>query len=278
MKKDYIVYEIIDPDESNFDLFCKCLQDWSEEMKEAGSQKARWCEFMKNKGLGIKLIREKGKEIGGMVQYIPSEYSTITGKNIWFIQCVWVHGYKQGRGDFRKKGMGQLLLKAAEEDCRQRGADGIAAWGVTIPVWMRSAWYKKHGYVTAEKSGVLEVVWKPFKQDAEPPKMRKPKKKPESGRDQGKVIITSFVNGICPAMNLGHERAKKAAAELGAPVEFRTIPTREPAVLEEWGIGDALYINGKELPLGPPPSYQKILKRLRKEVKKSRRMFTDPPK
>jgi hypothetical protein len=36
----------------------------------------------------------------------------------------------------------------------------------------------------------------------------------------------------------------------------------------EWGISDAVFINDKEIRTGPPPSYDKIKKLIKKRVKK----------
>ena len=106
---------------------------------------------MKDKGLGVKLALDDKGNIGGMIQYIPIEYSFVEGKDMYFILCIWVHGHKHGRGDFRKKGMGKALIKAAEEDVRTKGAKGIVAWGLSIPVFMRASWFKKQGYKKIDK-------------------------------------------------------------------------------------------------------------------------------
>ncbi len=50
----------ISPEHENT-YFC-CLEDWSDEMKEAGDNKKKWYERMKDKG-----------EIRGMIQYMPIE-------------------------------------------------------------------------------------------------------------------------------------------------------------------------------------------------------------
>ncbi len=258
--------EVIDLTKEHENLFFLCLEDWSDEMKEAGDHKEKWYRRMKDKGIRVKLAKDDRGEVGGMIQYTPIEHSFADGEDLYLINCIWVHGYKEGRGNFQKKGMGKALLKAAEKDAKQVGAKGIAAWGVSMPFWMRASWFKKQGYKKVDKNGMAILLWKPFTKDAVPPKWIKVKKKP--GKTSGKVTVTSFLNGWCPAQNLVHERAKKASAEFGDKVVFQTINTFNRDVLLEWGIPDGLFIDGKEVRTGPPPSYEKIKKLITKRVRK----------
>src|SRR5512135_2266287 len=125
--------KIIDLDEHNAPLYFVCLEDWSDELKEAGNRKEVWYQKMKDKGLRVKLALDEKGTVGGMIQYVPIEYSSAEGSNLYFINCIWVHGYKMGRGDFRHRGMGTALLDAAEQDARALGAKGIVAWGLLVP-------------------------------------------------------------------------------------------------------------------------------------------------
>ncbi|MHB8124257.1 MAG: GNAT family N-acetyltransferase [Desulfitobacteriaceae bacterium] len=127
-------------------LYCMCLEDWSEEMKEAGDHKEKWYCSMKDQGLRVKLARDNSGEIGGMIQYIPIEYSFVEGKDLYFVNCIWVHGHKQERGNFQKKGLGKALLAAAEDDVKALGAKGIVVWGLILPFFMKASWFKKQGY------------------------------------------------------------------------------------------------------------------------------------
>ena len=258
--------DIIDLTEENEELYFVCLEDWSDEMKEAGPHKRNWYELMKDRGLRVKLARDDNGKIGGMIHYIPCEHSWIDGKDIFFILCIWVHGYKQGRGDFRKRGMGKALLHAAEEDARQLGAKGIAAWGITLPFWMRASWFKKHGYRKVDKEKGTVLLLKPFSDDVVEPKWIRPKKKP--GKTPGKVNVTAFLNGWCQAYNITFERVKRASGEFRSHVDFNVINTFDRNTFEEWGISSALYIDGKEIRTGPPPSYDKLKKIIGKKVKK----------
>ncbi|MBN1389125.1 MAG: GNAT family N-acetyltransferase [Candidatus Thermoplasmatota archaeon] len=258
--------DIIDLTEENEDLYFVCLEDWSDEMKEAGSHKRDWYLKMKDGGLRVKLARDENGSIGGMIQYLPVEHSWIEGKDLYFIMCIWVHGYKKGRGDFRKRGMGRALLKAAEEDARKLGAKGIAAWGISMPFWMRASFFKKHGFRKVDKEKGMVLLVKGFSDGVEDPKWIRPRKKP--GMTPGKVNVTAFLNGWCPAGNMVVERARRASRELGDRVEFNIIDTMDRKNLEEWGIPGGLFIDGKEVTTGPPLSYDKIYKMIEKRIKK----------
>lgn len=134
--------KIIDLTKEHKQLYFECLEDWSHEIKEGSSRKANWYEKIKDKGLGVKLAKDDQDKIGGMIQYIPIEHSPAQGEDLYFISCIWVHGYKKGRGNFQKKGMGKALLKAAEEDVQNRGSKGLAAWGVSMPFFFGNHFQK----------------------------------------------------------------------------------------------------------------------------------------
>jgi len=258
--------KIIDLTNEYEKLYFVCLEDWSEEMKEAGNHKEVWYNQMKDQGLRVKLALSDGEEVGGMIQYMPIERSFVAGKDLYFINCIWVHGHKEGRGDFQKRGMGKALLQAAEEDVKTMGAKGIAAWGVSLPFWMKASWFKKQGYKKIDKQGMQVLLWKPFTDEAIPPKWIKQKKKPE--KTPGKVVVTAFLNGWCPAQNMVFERAKRAAAEFDNRVVFRQIDTFDRDTFLEWGITDALFIDDKAVRTGPPPPYEKIRGMIAKKVRK----------
>ena len=259
--------EVTDLTAQHEELYFQCLEDWSDEMKEAGDHKPKWYARMKDRGLRVKLAKGDDGRLGGMIQYLPIEHSSAEGKGLYFVLCVWVHGYRQGRGNFQKRGMGTALLAAAEADARELGAKGMAAWGLWLPIWMKASWFKRRGYRKADRQGLRVLLWKPFTNDAEAPRwIPETKRKPE--KTPGKVTVTSFVNGWCPAQNLVCERAKRAAAEFGEKVEFREIDTFDREVVKDWGLSDALFIDGKPVNTGPPPSFKKLRKLIAKRVRR----------
>lgn len=258
--------KIIDLNDDFKNLYFICLEDWSEEVKGAGNHKEIWYNKMKDKGLIVKLALDDNGQVGGMIQCVPAEYSTIEGKDLYFINCIWVHGHKKGRGNFQKKGMGKALLQAVEDEVKAKGAKGISAWGISLPFWMKAGWFKKQGYKKVDRDWIAVLLWKPFSSNVTPPKWVKRKKKPETM--PGKVTVTAFKNGWCPAQNLTCERAKRAVLEFGDKVIFNEIDTFDKNVFLEWGISDALFIDDKQIRTGPPLSYDKIRKKIEKKSKK----------
>lgn len=267
-------YSITDLSEAHRGAFCACLVPGEQAMLEAGDLKEKWLARRGKGDFGAKLaVSPEGVPVG-MIQYIAAEGSQIEGPGLWFVFCVWVPPAKRNPGGARRRqGIGAALLRAAEEDVRARGAEGLAAWGTTIPVFMRSSFFKRRGYLKADRLGIQELVWKPFVEEAQAPRWRR------DGRDKAlptsaalatghgisprpgaePVAVQASVSGICPAMNAVHLRFRRAAAELGAAV---SLETRENAA------ADAILIDGKEFPLGPPPSYERILKTLKKAAAK----------
>ncbi len=258
--------KVIDLPDDRRDLFCLCLEDWSEEASESGPKRREWLDrSMREQGLRAKLVLDDEGVEGGMIQYGPVEHSHIVGRELYFVYCIHVHGYRQGRGDFRGRGMGTALLAAAEEDARSLGAKGMAAWGVILPFWMRSSWFRKHGYRPVERRGIAVLLWKPFSKDAAPPCWPpKSSKLPEPL--PGKVNVTAFSRGWCMAQNLTYERAKRAADEHGDLVAFREIDTSSGEAVAEWGRVDEVLLDGRSLQKGPPPSFEKIRKAVAKRV------------
>ncbi len=253
--------------EHDFQSYLCCLEDWSEEIKEAGPHKANWFARMRDKGLRVKVAEEE--QVVGMIQYLPIEQAWVEGAGLYFIPCIWVHGYKgKGVGDRQHRGIGTALLTAAEQDARDRGAFGMAAWGLALPFWMKASWFKKHGYRPADRMDMQTLLWKPFTQHAAPPRWMRAKKTPPANPDR--VEVVAFLSGWCPAFNMAFERARRAASQFGDEVQFVWIDTAERGNLLAWGINDALYIDGKRMRTGPPPSYEAISKRIAKRVRRRR--------
>jgi N-acetylglutamate synthase-like GNAT family acetyltransferase len=257
--------QIIDLTKEYEQDFFICLEDWADYMKEAGTKRQEWHEFYKNKGLRVKLVINDDNVLAGFIQYMPVEYSIIEGKDIYFIHCIWIHGHTLGRGNLQGQGMGPELLKAAEEDVRQIGVKGIAAWGLSMPYWMNAAWFEKYGFQKCDEDGMSILVWKPFSEDAIAPKWMRQKKAPEIHPD--KITISLFNYGWCPSQNVNYERTLQIAKEFGDKVIIQEYDTKDRTVMEEWGLSDALFVDDEMIANGPPLSSQSIRELIEKHLK-----------
>ena len=250
----------------NHDYFV-CLEEWFEPFEESITHKEEWYDRMEKsgKGLRVKLALDDNGVVGGMIHYMPIEHSFITGEDLYFIPCIWVHSQEKGRGNMQGRGMGVEMLKAAEEDARSLGAKGIAAWGMSWPGWMEAAWFVKHGYEEVDREEYSVLVWKPFTEDAKPPVWLRQRKKPEV--TPGKVTVTVFKNGWCPVYNMLHDWAEKASGEFGDKVIFKAVDTFEKDAIDEWGIVDGVFVDGENIQKGPPPEYEEIKAAIAEKIK-----------
>jgi hypothetical protein len=131
---------------------------------------------------------------------------------------------------------------------------------------MRASWFRKRGYRVADRDGIRHLLWKPFASDAAKPKWIKEQKRPPAV--PGRVQVTSFVNGWCPAQNIACERARRAAAACGEGVEFTVLDTSDRATFAEWGITDGLFIDGRRVRFGPPPRFAKIKRQIERRARR----------
>lgn len=166
--------------------------------------------------------------------------------------------------------MGKALLQAAEKEVKYLGADAMVAWGLSIPEWMKARWFKKQGYKKVDKNGMQVLLWKPFNANASPPKWIRKNKEQFFQPVQGKLTITAFKNGWCPVQNIVYERTKRASEKYMDKIIFQEIDTMNRDNLRKYGITDSIFIEKKLLRSGPPPSYEKIKKKIEKAVKRMR--------
>ena len=98
--------------------------------------------------------------------------------------------------------------------CLEEWSDEIREAGNHKEKWYRKM--KGQGLrvkVAVDRDGIQELLWKQFSGDAIAPKWIKQRKKP--GPEPGKVVVTCFKNGWCPAQNLAYVHVKRAANEFG---------------------------------------------------------------
>lgn len=82
----------------------------------------------------------------------------------------------------------------------------------------------------------------------------------------GRVNVTCFANGWCTAGAVTAERARRVAGEFGEKVAFREVDTSEHATVAEWGLADALFVDGEQVMIGPPISPERLRRIVAKRV------------
>ncbi|HDS09567.1 MAG TPA: GNAT family N-acetyltransferase [Firmicutes bacterium] len=256
--------KIIDYEDKYIEEYSVCLEDWNNTLQGAGLLKREWMERMNGTGLRSKLALNKEGVVGGMIEYMPVEYSFVEGSNLYFINCIWVHGYEEGRGDFQGEGLGTELLKAAEEDVKTIGSAGILAWGISAPFWMSAIWFEKHGYKEIDREGTRVLLIKKFSEITFQPRWIRNQYKQDL--IPGKVRITSFINGQCMSENKVHLTAKAIADEFGEDVVFEEIKTFDKSTMRYYGRKSGLFVNGRDVLRGAPLSYEELKEIIEAEI------------
>lgn len=257
---------VVDLDPTLEPPYFACLEDWpGSDVLAAGDHKRRWYARAREQGLRVKLALDETGRPAGMIQVLPIEHAPALGHGLHFVLCIWVLPRTPLGPSRQGRGLGSALLAAAEREAREGGALGMAAWGLALPVWMRASWFRAHGYRKADRRGLATLLWKPFTPAAAPPAWL-----PETGRRPepaaGKVVVCGCVNGWCTGQNLAVERARRAAAAFGDAVEVRLVDTGDRATMLEWGQSDALFVDGRPVSTGPPPSEARLTRLIRRRV------------
>jgi len=246
-------------------MYHMCLKDYWTEAGRCIDKREVWYEKARKQGLRVRLARDDDGTIAGLIQYIPIEYAFVDGKDLHFILCIWVHGYKEGIGDRRGNGIGDALLAAAEEDAKWLGAKGMAAWGLATDEWMNAPWFVAHGYREADRAGDNVLVWKPFAKDAKAPRWLKEKKRPSP--IPGKVVVTSLNSGWCVSANVLQETARVVSHDFTGDVMYNEVDTSDRPTMLEWGNSEALYIDDERVDLDKPPTHDQLKKMIERKVR-----------
>ena len=230
-------------DDAECNAFLKCLKVWSD---SHNIRKEKWMDFIGD-NLNV-IMKKEDDDYVGMIQYVPIEYGIAEGKNMYFIQCIWVNGYDEAFGPKQKKGYGTELLGKAIEDVKSKGTDAIVAWTYKDDDWLPASWYERQGFKLIDTDQYYELLWMPFK-DVEPPKLirRKP------FQNFSKPTVSLFVNGWCQSGNKLYDIALGIAKGYGDKIDILEYDTTDREVFLKYGIMDGIFVNDREvIYLGKP--------------------------
>ncbi|KUO71467.1 MAG: hypothetical protein APF77_14035 [Clostridia bacterium BRH_c25] len=223
--------------EAECSAFLKCLKVWNDDYN---IRKEKWMDSIGD-DLNVIMKKEEDNYVG-MIQYVPIEYSFAEGKNMYFIQCIWVNGYDEAFGSKQRKGYGTELLNKAIEDVMDKGADAIVAWTFKNDDWLPASWYERQGFELIDTELCYELLWRPFK-DVEPPRLIRRRAFPE----YKKPTVSLFVNGWCQSCNKLHDIALGIAKEYGDKIDIIEYDTSDREVFTKYGIMDGIFVNDKEI-------------------------------
>jgi GNAT superfamily N-acetyltransferase len=148
--------------------FFTCLHlEEPENLKDTAPLRNWYAEY-KDKGYKAKVLILDDGRIVGKCHYIPVEYSPFVGENLLAILCITVWPYEYHIGDQRNKGYGRFMLNHIEQYARSSGFGGVVAWAMDWD-WNPVSFYQHMGYVITDRKDKVVVVWKSFKDDAQPP-------------------------------------------------------------------------------------------------------------
>ena len=200
---------------------------------------------MEKHGLRVKVALLDGFH-AGFLYIMPIEINPwqIRGRDLMVFPCLVSHS------KFSKKGIGLELIKAAEEEAKSQDRYGIATIGHFGDFWFMPAdYFLKLGFIVAERRNEVVILWKRFKQNAEPPQFREENYKFK--HIKGKIVIDLFWNRFCLTSDVEAQRVREVALEFGNDVILNEFSAVDQKVLQQYGISRRIYVNGKMIEVGP---------------------------
>jgi GNAT superfamily N-acetyltransferase len=233
--------KIVDVAGQTESIFLRCMNPKEDADSHEVDIRRRWYEKHRDKGHRAKLLLEDDGQAVGLCQYAPIEHSHLAGEDLLAILCIWVHSYDRHPGNKQGKGYGRFLLGAFEDDARRSGAKGVAAWGLDWDIWMPVSFYEHMGYVPADREDKVVVVWKPFSDDAKPPRLRRLRIAPPRGTDR--INVTVAANGWCGCYK--YVCAREAIKGIEHMVDYAEIDTPDRATILHLGTVGGIFLDGE---------------------------------
>ncbi len=230
-------------DDEYFVGTCTHVNENNLEYEMSAQRRIPWLRSMEKLGLRVKIALVDNIH-AGFIHIMPIEISPwpVQGKDLMVFPCLVSHSR------FSQRGIGKLLIKAAEEETRKQNLKGLATIAFFWDFWyMPAKYFVGLGFQIADKRGEEAILWKKLDQTAKPPQFRKEKYifKPI----KGKVIIDLFWNTFCQTSDVEAQRVREVVAEFGNKIVLNEFSADDPEILLRFGISRKIFINGKMVKL-----------------------------
>ena len=224
---------------------CTHVNENNTEYEWSCPRRISWLKSMENKGLRVKVALLDGIH-AGFLYLIPIEISPwpIRGNDLMVFPCLVAHSR------FSNKGVGSELIKAAEKETLLQDRKGIVTIGYFWDFWfMPAKYFLKLGYEVAQTRGNEAILWKKFEKSGDSPIFWN--ENYNFHHIKNKVVIDLFWNIFCLTSDVEAQRVREVVSEYGDDVILNEYSTIHQKVLHKYGIERRIYVNGKNLEIGP---------------------------
>lgn len=233
-------YKLIFVDETNIGEQHICCAIGNDKInKERAEVKKAWLRDEFKKGHRFLKVDVRGKVF---IEYSPAEeaWFPVSAPGYHFIQCLWASGKYKGQG------LGKMLIKACEEDCRKQKSLGLVAITTSkkAPYTVDKKFLEKQGFEQIDQAPPnFELYVKKFDPSAKNPGFKKTALSAQLNGTEGVVI---YYSDMCPFNAPFVKVMAETAEKRGLKAEIRKIKSSKEArnLPAAWG-NCSVYLDGR---------------------------------
>lgn len=233
-------------------------------MQDAMTARIQWLRRMMKKGLQILVALEKprqekvhykwagdmnhadlavrGKVPKGLLEFVPIELAPepVKGKNLLFIDCIWV------LPPFWHTGVAKGLMESFLCQAKEYGGASVLTyegdkWFGSSLDYMPASFFKKFGFKEADRDGSRVLLFLDLGAGKKP-RLIHPKARNFGGKNE--VVIDALCNSQCPWSGWMVDQIKRNAKRYPR-TSVNVVNSDDRKVVEEFGLSRGVYVNKK---------------------------------
>ena len=234
------------PDDEIFVSTCSHVGE-SEEIDACAAKRRELFRDLAARG-GLFKVALIGAEHAGFAYGLPIDCASWgpLGQDLMVVPCLYVSKGRAGNG------IGRALVETIERDAREANLAGITVTAyrdIPSAEWfMPATFFERLGYRPVAERGLEALLWKPFRDDAEPPHFLQPHFVFDP--IDGAVVVDLFWNAFCQTSGIEARRVREVCAEFGDRVILREHNAEDRETLLRCQIPRAIYVDGREIGWG----------------------------